>query len=236
MRPGPDQQAAAISAGPRYAGGIELKDFYAMAERTMVKLDEHELLSFVRRCFQWRNADVFAFGRHDSISRLGEIAGYIAMMYDKDENPRADSVKILLPPAGGRDPQRMLDDVREGVQRAYRRFEEDDEKTAPFVEKTFKSLEVEHATDFTSDSLVAPLDKATSRQVVIVGEAAHYRSPEVAAVNDGPRLPEDVWCAHLHGVMLIAEEKARATDSYIVLDIGEHLPSRASNQIGRAHV
>ena len=31
-----------------------------MAERTVVKLDEHELLTYVRRCFEWRNADVFA--------------------------------------------------------------------------------------------------------------------------------------------------------------------------------
>lgn len=39
-----------------------------MAEKTMVKLDEQELLTFVRRCFEWRNADVFAFGKRDSIS------------------------------------------------------------------------------------------------------------------------------------------------------------------------
>jgi hypothetical protein len=63
-----------------------------------VKLDEHELLTLVRSCFQWRNADVFAIGRRDSISRLGEIAGYISM-YD---SLRADSMRVvLLPPAGG---------------------------------------------------------------------------------------------------------------------------------------
>jgi hypothetical protein len=123
----------------------------------------------------------------------------------------------------------MLDDLCEGLRRAYRRFEEDDAKTAPFVEKTFKSLAVGHAADFRSASLASLLDKATSRQVVIVGEVAHYRSPELAAVNDEARLPEDVWCAHLHGVMLMAEEKARAADCYIILDIGEFLPSRASN-------
>ena len=75
-----------------------------MADKTIVELDENELLMFVRRCFEWRNADVFAFGQHDSIVRLGEIAGYISMMYDTGDNPRADSIKIVLPPPGGRDP------------------------------------------------------------------------------------------------------------------------------------
>jgi hypothetical protein len=135
---------------------------YAMAERTMVKLDEHELLTFVRRCFEWRNADVFAFGRPDSISRLGEIAGYISMMHAKEDNPRADSVRIVLPPAGGRDPQRMLSDVREGVRRAHRRFEQDDAKTAPFVEEPIAKIEAEHAANFTSASLAALLEPRAS--------------------------------------------------------------------------
>jgi hypothetical protein len=199
-----------------------------MAETAIMKLDEHELLTFVTRLFEWRNADVFAFGRRDSISRLGEIAGYISMMSDKDDNPRAGSVRIVLPPAAGREHRRMLDEVREGVLRAYRRFETDDIKTAPFVEMTIAKLEVDQATDFMSTSLAALLERAKGHQVVIVGEAAHYRTPD-AANDGGTRLREDVWCAHLHGVMLMAEEKARATDSYVILDIGEDLPSRASN-------
>lgn len=200
-----------------------------MSDGKMTKLDEQELLTFVWRCFEWQHADVFAFGRRDSILRLGEIAGYISMISDRDGNPRAASVKVVLPPAGGRDPERMIKDMRDGVERAYRRFEEDDARIALFVERILKSLEVEHVGDFASASLAALLDKAKSRQVVIVGEAAHYRSPERVAISDGPRLSEDVWCEHLHGVMLMAEAKARATGSYVILEIGEHLPSRASN-------
>lgn len=208
-------------------GGIKAEGLYAVAERTTVKLDEYELVVSVRRCFEWRNADVFALGRRDSISRLGEIAGYISLMYGKDNNPRAASVRIVLPPIGGREPQRMLEDVHDGVRRAYHRFEPDDAKTAPFVAETIAKLEVEQAVDFTSAALAALLDKAKSRQAVIVGEAAYFQSKVAAAAR--PCLPEDVWCAHLHGVMLMAEEKARATDSYIILDIGEDLPSHASN-------
>ena len=200
-----------------------------MADKTIVELDENELLMFVRRCFEWRNADVFAFGQHDSIVRLGEIAGYISMMYDTGDNPRADSIKIVLPPPGGRDPQRMVGDVHEGVRRAYRRFERDDTKTAPFVEKSMAKIEVEHAADFAFASLSVLLDNAKCREALIVGEAAYYRSPEVAPADSGPHLPEDVWCQHLHSIMLMAEEKVRATDSYVILDIGEYLPSRVSN-------
>lgn len=201
-----------------------------MAEKTTVKLDEQELLTFVMRCFEWRNADVFAFGRRDSISRLGEIVGYISMMRDKDGNPRADSIRIVLPPPGARDRQRMLDDVHEGVRRAYRRFEPDDATTAHFVEKTIAKVEVEQAADFTSASLEALLSRAKDRQAVIVGEASHYQSPDVVPPDDGPRLPEDDWCMHLHAVMLMAEERARASGSYIILDIGQYYPSRESNR------
>src|SRR4051794_19283471 len=134
---------------------------------TVVDLNEKELLSFIGRCFEWRNADVLAFGRRDSISRLGEIAGYILMMYRNDK-PRADSVRIVLPPAGGRDRQQMLDEVHEGVQRAYRRFQEDDAKTAPFVKKSIAKLEVQQTADFTSASLAVLLSATKSRQAVIV--------------------------------------------------------------------
>ena len=44
---------------------------------TIVTLDENELLSILRRMLQWGNADVLALGAHESIIRLGEIAGFI---------------------------------------------------------------------------------------------------------------------------------------------------------------
>lgn len=200
-----------------------------MSEGTIVKLDEQELLTFVRRCFEWCNADVFAFGRRDSISRLGEIAGYISMMSDKDGTTRANSIRIVLPPLGARDRQAMLEEVKEGMRRAYRRIEPDDGKTAPFVEETFANVEVVQADDFAAVSLDALLATTKDRQAVIVGEASHYRSETVVAPHDGPRLAEDDWCRHLHAVMLTAEERARASGSYIILDIGQHLPSREAN-------
>jgi hypothetical protein len=200
-----------------------------MTEGTIVKLDEQELLTFVRRCFEWRNADVFAFGRHDSISRLGEIAGYISMMSNKDGGTLADSVSIVLPPLGARNREVMLHDVKEGIRRAYRRFEPDDAKTARFVDEAFMSVGVVQAEHFTSTSLDALLATAKDRQVVIVGEASYYRSETVVASTGGTRLPEDDWCRHLYAVMLAAEERARASGSYIILDLGQYLPAREEN-------
>jgi hypothetical protein len=98
-----------------------------------LKLNEQELLSFVMRCLQWSNADVFAMGRRDSISRLGEIAAYVGNLNGKEDRPAANSVRIILPPAAGRETDTMLTDVKEGVRRAFRRFEPDDAKTASFV-------------------------------------------------------------------------------------------------------
>ncbi|WP_194456318.1 hypothetical protein [Bradyrhizobium sp. CCBAU 53421] len=199
-----------------------------MTEQVKVELDEQELLTLILRHFSWSNADVFAFGKRDSISRLGEIAGYMYMMSDRADRPSPVSVKIVLPPAGGRDPHRMLQEVQEGVRRAYRRFEQDDEITVPFVKDTIDKLEVEHATDFASSSLAQIIGKVARHQAVIVGEAAHYRS-ELPESSAGPRLQEDIWCTHLHHTMLMAEQAARASGSYILLDIGKHLPYRPSN-------
>lgn len=200
-----------------------------MTTDNIVTLDKDELLTFVRRCFEWRNADVFAFGRKGSISRLGEIAGYICMLADSEGNPRADSVKVVLPPPGGRDPDFMLEELREGVRQAYRRFEKDDDRTAPFVAASFDRLDIVHSPDFTAGALANLLTVAKWREAVIVGEASLYQAADVADAPPGPKLSEDVWCAHLHRIMLIAEEKARATDSYIILDIGEYLPAREAN-------
>ncbi len=200
-----------------------------MADVTMVELDEHELLTFVRRNLEWGNADVFAFGRRDRISRLGEIAGYVSMMYDGDDRPRADGVRIILPPTGDGDRTNLIGDVHEGIRRAYRRFEPDDSKTAPMVDATIADLRIDQAANYSLDALLSQLVRVTEREFAIVGDAAHYRSSTVDHRSGGPSLPEDVWCVHLHALMLEAETIARTTGSYVLLDIGEYLPSRSTN-------
>lgn len=200
-----------------------------MADREIVTLDEQELLTFVRRCFDFGNADVFAFGARDSLARPGEIAGYISMMADKDYNPRADSVRLILPPAGGRDTAQMIETVQEGVRRAYRRFEPDDAKTASHVAATIAQLTIDQSANFTFAALDTLLATSVDRQAVIVCEAAHFRKPGVTLANDGPHIPEDTWSLHLHQLMLLAERRARASGSYIILDIGQEFPSRVSN-------
>jgi tetratricopeptide (TPR) repeat protein len=200
-----------------------------MADGVVVKLDEQELLTFVMRCFQWSNADVFAMGRRDSISRLGEIAAYIGNLNGKEQRPAAQSLRIVLPPAGGRDPDAMRAEVKEGVRRAFRRFEPDDETTAAFVDALFDRIKIDQAADFTMGSLEKLLTTTADREAVVVGEVAHYRSDAVALPGDDPRLPEDVWSAHLHVAMLLAEEKAKASGSYVLLDIGQSFPARDAN-------
>lgn len=196
--------------------------------RTMVTLKQDELLTLVRRCIEYRNADVFAFGCRDSISRLGEIAGYIFMLHDAEGKPRADAISIVLPPQGDREPGVMREEVRAGVHRAYRRMEDDD-RTIPFAEKAYASVRIGQMQDFTGDALVAQLAKAQDREAMIVGEASLYRFQDVTRSREEPALAEDVWCAHLHKLMLAAEGAARATGSYVILDIGEYLPASEAN-------
>nr|WP_299913569.1 hypothetical protein [Sphingomonas bacterium] len=195
----------------------------------MLKLDEQELLSFVMRCLQWSNADVFAMGRRGSVSRLGELAAYIGNLNGKDGRPAAESVRIVLPPAAGRETETMLTEVKEGVRRAFRRFEPDDAKTAKFVEAMYARIKMDHAVDYTMKSLQPLLAATTQREAVIVGEAAHYRSDNITLRDTGPRLPEDVWSVHLHATMLLAEEMAKGSGGYILLDIAQFFPAREAN-------
>lgn len=194
-----------------------------------LKLAEQELLNFVMRCLQWSNADVFAMGRRDSISRLGEIAAYIGNLNGKEDRPAANSVRIILPPAAGRQSDAMLTDVKEGVRRAFRRFEPDDAKTASFVEAMYARIRIDHAADYTMKSLQPLLEATSEREAVIVGEAAHYRSDTIKLPDNGPRLPEDVWSVHLHATMLLSEEKAKESGGYILLDIAQFFPAREAN-------
>lgn len=200
-----------------------------MTDGMKVELDEQELLTFVMKCFQWSNADVFAMGRRDSISRLGEIAGYIANLNGKDDRPAAQSVRIVLPPSGGRDPVGMRAELKEGVQRAFRRFEPDDEKIATFVDAIYDRIKIDQVSDFTMEALEALLAETTDREAVIVGEVSNYRTDADPMEGDGPHLPEDIWSAHLHVAMLLAEEKAKTSGGYVLLDIGQYFPARAAN-------
>jgi hypothetical protein len=195
---------------------------------TVVTLDENELLSILRRCLEWNSADVLALGNQGSITRLGEIAGFIGMM-DQEGVPRASAIRVVLPPAGARLSQVMRDDVRAGIRAAYFRFDDDEERLKPFVDRAFAALRIEQPLNFTLAELLPTLDELQTREVVVVGEAASYRAPGVNPAGPPPYLPEDVWSAHLHALMLEAEERARASGSYIILDSGQRLPARASN-------
>ena len=195
----------------------------------VIELDPKELLSFVRHNFSWRNADVYAWGQANHIRRLGEIAGYIYMMQDQGR-PRADSVRIILPPAGAIDAQALLAEMRSGIQDAFLRFDADEQRITPFVEAAAEHIQTVFAADFEAASLAKLLDQTPARQAVIVGEAAHYRVPQaIAPSSAAPRLYEDEWSASLYHVMLMSEAKARASDSYIILELAETFPSRASN-------
>lgn len=196
--------------------------------RATITLQQDEFLTLVRRCIEYRNADVFAFGNQDSISRLGEIAGYISMLRDAEGKPRAGSISIVLPPGGDRDPSAMRGEVRAGVHRAYRRIEDSD-RTIPFAEEAYASLHITQLDDFTGNALVAQLTKGQDREAVIVGEASLYRFPDVTCAHEAHAPAEDVWCAHLHKLMLAAEGTARETGSYVILDIGAYLPARKAN-------
>ncbi len=200
-----------------------------MGDQLKIRLEEKELLTFVLKCFQWSNADVFALGQRDSISRLGEITAYIGNLNGMKGRPAAQSLRIVLPPAGGRNPEAMKADLKEGVRRAFRRFEPDDNKTAMLVDTLFERIKIDQAADFRMRSLETFLTTTAKREVVIVGEVAHYRSDVVVLPADAPRLPEDVWSAHLHVAMQLAENKAKESGGYVLLDIGQFFPARDAN-------
>lgn len=195
---------------------------------TIVTLAENELASILRRCLEWNNADVLALGDQRSISRLGEIAGFIGMM-DHEGAPRASAIRVILPPVGGRSAPAMRDELRTGILAAYRRFEDDEQRLLPFVDRALAALRIEQPRNFTWAELLPTLDGLQAREVLVLGEAASYRAPDIDPAGPPPHLPEDTWSAHLHALMLEAERRARDSGSYIILDSGERLPARESN-------
>jgi len=150
------------------------------------------------------------------------------MLADKDGEQCVRRIRILLPPPGERDTKAIRAALRDGAQRAYRRFSDSDRARA-FAEKAFDDLQLVDIASFTGEVLVEQIAQAGDREVVIVGEASQYRFAEVAIGREQPLLVEDVWCAHLHALMLAAEAAARAHGSYVVLDIAQFLPTRDAN-------
>lgn len=197
----------------------------------IIRVEENELLALVRRSFEWRNADVFALGEQDSLSRLGEIAGYLYMHADKDGERRTRCVRILVPPlvpAGCDTEVTRAATLGEGVRRAYRRLSDSDRARAA-ADVAFGELRLVHVSDFTGEALAEQIGRAGDREAVIVGHASHYRFAKVAVGRAEPAPVEDVWCAHLHELMLAAEAAARANGSYVVLDAARLLPAREAN-------
>jgi hypothetical protein len=200
-----------------------------VSETGNLEVKDDELLGFVLRCFQWSNADVFALGRRESFSRLGEIATFISWYDGGGKRPTAEAVRIVLPPFTGRDATVMIDQLKMGIRRGLERFGAPEEGIDGFVDKTFNKLAIVHAADFETTSLDAHFEVMTKHEVLIVGEASHYRSSGLALAHPGRSLPEDIWSAHLKETMLLAERRAKASEAYIVLDIGQFFPERARN-------
>lgn len=195
-------------------------------EGTIIEPAEDELLTFVRRCFEWGNADVFALGKRDSLSRLGEIAGYLYMFADENGEQRVRRIYVLLPQSVADDTDAVNNALREGVRRAYHRFSTT-ARARSFADKAFNDLRLLYVADFTGQTLIEQLAQIGDREIAIVGEASHYRFAGVMRPEFA--IAEDLWCAHLHGLMLTAERIARAKGSYIVLDIARLLPTREAN-------
>ncbi|WP_160012558.1 hypothetical protein [Rhizobium sp. 18055] len=195
----------------------------------LTEVGRNELLHYVLASLDWGNADVFACGSRESILRLGEIAAYVLMLVDGKGESRASSVRVVLPPSGSRLRSDMIESVREGAHRAFRRFDADDAKIEPFVAEAMSNILIEQAANFTAKTLGELLASSDVRQSVIVGEAAHYRCDASFDGDPAVRIAEDIWCRHLRFIMLIAEESAQKTGSHIILDIGEYLPASNVN-------
>ncbi|WP_346899619.1 hypothetical protein [uncultured Roseibium sp.] len=200
-----------------------------MAEQVRVTLEEHELVTNIKHNFEWGNADVFAVGRHDSIFRLGEIAGYLSMMGDKEGNPVISSVCVILPPSGGRCEHEMHEEIRNGIRQAFLRFEKDEKRVVQFVERTITDLQIFQASNFDQNTLIKLISREDKKQAIIIGEAALYRSQHVNLPEKDTHLSEDIWCAHLHHLMEISEKIALSSNNYILMDAGEEIPARTSN-------
>jgi hypothetical protein len=98
-----------------------------------------------------------------------------------------------------------------------------------------RRIRVQRSADLEIHSVISLLRSMRTHTVVVICECALYRDPELAASQSeaqppGATLEEDIWVPHMYALATQGTMVGVQTDSYVVFDVGEGLPHRASNK------
>jgi hypothetical protein len=97
-----------------------------------------------------------------------------------------------------------------------------------------RRIRVQHAADLYIDTAINILQSIRSHTVVIICECALYRDAQITseltgAPKPGATLPEDIWVPHVHRLAARGTEIATQKEAYVIFDVGESPPRRATN-------
>ena len=189
---------------------------------------------YSRNAFQFAAADIFCLDAIDLHLRLAELL-VIFLFGVRDAqgtNPIREYV-IVLPPT----PTASADD-----EIAFREYLADLIRTrrgsplsAEEAEILGRQIRVQRSADLDIRSVISLLQSMRTRTVAVVCDCALYRDAQLALSQIGAQPPaatleEDLWVPHVHLLAAQGTAIATQTDVYVIFDVGEGFPRRASNK------
>jgi hypothetical protein len=165
--------------------------------------------------------DIFCFGPGNANRHIREIVGLLAACRDADGRSPIRQFTILLPAsaaarAGG------VDQIREKLERLLLASGWND----PGETSLGNRLRIAVPPDLRSESLLTIIGEAPPRSVIVVLEAAVFRSADVQPYEASPHLTEDFWAPQLHGLAERITKTIKSDGPYIILHAGKTLPNR----------
>ena len=170
----------------------------------------------------WGTADMFAVGRAGSLSRLGEFAA-ILRSFARDNTAIVKTI-ILLWHRNESDGD-VLRAVREQFDETFQTLH--GELPADALDQAFSIVEIVDPNTLDVEAAVRNIREAQRNSAIVIAQAALYRASGVDSSSVGGG-PWHTWVPHLHALASQAVAASKKTDSYVVLDAGEALPTETS--------
>ncbi|APG48494.1 hypothetical protein [Phaeobacter porticola] len=194
-----------------------------------VNIDQKNFMELIcSNALDWGKLDILAVGRDSEQNLLGKICAYFAALGDKSGNRKADAVWVVLTPKHGDIADAILLGLNKGFAEAYDLMS-GGEATKDIVAENLDFLTLVSTVSFDGDALLTLLAEAPPRTGIIVVDAKYYRFIETRK-DPAFETAEDEWSAHVHQMLLETNKLCAQNNSYVLLHLGDYLPSRPKNR------
>lgn len=178
-------------------------------------------------------ADIFCSGSASTTKRLSALLNVLCMMRKPDKTFPFTGIVVVYPLASAETLPTLTDRLRATAVSVMTRLH-GDEAGEGFKAFLCDVLRVTTCPSLDANAAAELLEAIESGSAVIFVDAAKYRKLGlVVERNDGETIvtiEEDLWVRHLRAFAEACVTSARARETYVVLDAGQHSPYKAENQ------